>query len=54
MVLPPELCGRIGLNGEAILVGSFGRFEIWNPTRWTATKAAEAPTYQNLASQLGL
>ena len=54
MVLPVDFCGRIGLQSDAILVGAFGRFEVWNPARWEATKAVEAATYQNLASQLGL
>ncbi len=54
MVLPPDLCEKIGLKGEAVLVGTLGRFEIWSPERWEATKLAEAATYQNLAAQLGL
>lgn len=54
MVLPVELCNRIGLQGEAVLVGAFSRFEIWNPEQWAATKAAAAPTYQDVANQLGL
>ncbi len=60
MVLPPDFCTRIGLNGpkspkgEVILVGNYGRFEIWHPERWADTKEAEAPTFHNLANQLGL
>jgi len=54
MVLPPELCEKIGLKGEAVLVGTSERFEIWNPERWEATKVADAPNYNNIAAQLGL
>lgn len=54
MVLPLERCSEIGLQGEAVLVGAFSRFEIWNPERWAATKVATEPTYLNVASQLGL
>lgn len=54
MVLPPELSKQIGLDGEVVMVGSFSRFEIWNPEKWQATKAADASAYNNVASQLGL
>ena len=30
LVLPEELCRKIGLKGEVALVGGRGRFEIWN------------------------
>jgi len=54
MVLPPELCKQAGLEGEAVLVGTGGRFELWNTERWEARKQAEAADYENLAVQLGL
>ena len=54
MVLPVELCNRIGLQGEAVLVGAFSRFEIWNPEQWDATKVATDPNFLNVGSQLGL
>src|SRR5437762_2755605 len=34
LVLPEELCKRIGLKGEVALIGGRGRFEIWNLQRW--------------------
>jgi len=54
MVLPPDLCAKIGLKGEAMLVGVNRCFEIWNPDGWTDTKTVNTPIYQNVASQLGL
>src|SRR5882757_6449603 len=30
LVLPEEICKRLGLKGEIALVGGRGRFEIWN------------------------
>ncbi len=54
MVLPPDLCEKIGLKGDAVLVGFSTRFEIWNPQRWEATQTVGAPNYQNLAAQLGV
>ena len=33
LVLPEELCKRIGLKGEVALIGGRGRFEIWNLQR---------------------
>jgi MraZ protein len=35
LVLPEELCKKVGLKGEVALdVVSRGRFEIWNLPRW--------------------
>src|SRR4029453_9943868 len=33
LVLPEELCRKIGLKDEVALVGNRGRFEIWNLQR---------------------
>ncbi len=54
MVLPVELTRLIGLNGEAVLIGASNRFEIGNPEKWEAKKAAESLVYNNVASQLGM
>jgi len=54
MVLPPELSKQAEIEGEAVLVGTGGRFELWNTERWEARKQAEAADYENLAIQLGL
>ena len=54
LVLPEELCRKIGLKGEVALVGGRGRFEIWNVTRWKRAHEEETPTYQHVANVIGL
>jgi MraZ protein len=54
LVLPEELCKRIGLKGEVALVGGRGRFEIWNLQRWKRAHEEETPTYQHVANVIGL
>ena len=54
MVLPPEFCTKAGLQGEVMLVGSFGQFEIWNTERWIAEQSAVEAESQDLANELGL
>jgi MraZ protein len=54
LVLPEELCKRIGLKGEVVLVGGRGRFEIWNLQRRKKAHEEETPTYQHVANVIGL
>jgi MraZ protein len=54
LVLPEELCRKIDLKNEVALVGNRGRFEIWNLQRWKRTHEEQAPTYQHVASVIGL
>jgi MraZ protein len=54
LVLPEELCKKITLKGEVALVGSRGRFEIWNLQRWKRAHEEETPTYQHVANLIGL
>jgi MraZ protein len=54
LVLPEELCRRIGLKGEVALVGNRGRFEIWNLQRWKRVHEEETATYQHVANIIGL
>jgi len=54
LVLPEELCKRIGLKGEVVLVGGRGRFEIWNLQRRKKAHQEETPTYQHVANVIGL
>jgi MraZ protein len=54
LVLPEELCRKIGLKGEVALVGGRGRFEIWNVTQWKRAHEEETPTYQHVANVIGL
>ena len=54
LVLPEDLCRKIGLKGEVALVCGRGRFEIWNVTRWKRAHEEETPTYQHVANVIGL
>jgi MraZ protein len=54
LVLPEELCKKVGLKGEVALVGGRGRFEIWNLPRWKRAHDDETPTYQHVANVIGL
>jgi MraZ protein len=54
LVLPDELCRKIGLQGDVALVGGRGRFEIWNMQRWERAHEEEKATYQHVANMIGL
>lgn len=54
LVLPEELCRKIGLKDEVALVGNRGRFEIWNLQRWKRAHEEETATYQHVADVIGL
>ena len=54
LILPEELCRKIGLKGEVTLVGNGGRFEIWNLQRRKRAHEEETPTYQHVANVVGL
>jgi MraZ protein len=54
LVLPEELCKKVGLKGEVALVGGRGRFEIWNLQRWKKAHDDETATYQHVAGVIGL
>jgi MraZ protein len=54
LVLPDEVCKKIGLKGEVALVGGRGRFEIWNLARWRKAHEEETATYQHVANVIGL
>lgn len=54
LVVPDELCRKVGLKGEVALVGGRGRFEIWNLQRWKRAHEEETPTYQHVANVIGL
>ena len=54
LVLPEDLCHKVGLKGEVILVGGRGRFEIWNLQKRKKADAEETPTYQHVANVIGL
>jgi MraZ protein len=54
LVLPDDLCQKVGLKGEVALVGGDGRFEIWNLARWKKAHEEETSTYQHVANVIGL
>jgi transcriptional regulator MraZ len=54
LVLPEDLCKKVGLKNEVVLVGGRGRFEIWNLARWKQANTEETPTYQHVANVIGL
>ncbi len=54
LVLPEDLCRKVGLKDEVALVGGRGRFEIWNLQRWKHAHEEETPTYQHVAREIGL
>ena len=54
LVLPEDLCKKLGLKGEVALVGGRGRFEIWNLQGWKRAHDEETPTYQHVANVIGL
>jgi MraZ protein len=54
LLLPEELCKKLGLKGEVALVGGRGRFEIWNLARWKRAHEEETATYQHVANVIGL
>jgi MraZ protein len=54
MVLPDDQCKLLGLSGEVVLVGSYLRFEIWNPVTWKKTSEEDEPTYSYLLDRVGI
>jgi MraZ protein len=54
LVLPVDLCQKVGLKGEVVLVGGHGRFEIWNLQKRKRAHEEETPTYQHVANVIGL
>ena len=54
LVLPVDLCQKLGLKAEVVLVGGRGRFEIWNSQKRKRANEEETPTYQHVANVIGL
>lgn len=54
LLLPDDLCKKLELKGEVVLVGGRGRFEIWNLRRRQLAHTEERPTYQHVANMVGL
>jgi MraZ protein len=54
MVLPDDQCKQLGLKGEVVLVGSYSRFEIWNPSTWEKTAQEDDSTFTYLLDRVGI
>ncbi|MEP6822551.1 MAG: hypothetical protein ABI946_09400 [Chthoniobacterales bacterium] len=54
LVLPDVACQQLDLKGDVALVGGRGRFEIWNLEKWKLSRIDGTPTYQDVATALGL
>ena len=54
LLIPDDFCQLADLTAEAVLAGTFDRFEIWNPARWEAAKLGRAATYQQVADLIGI
>jgi MraZ protein len=54
LLLSDDQCRAAGLQGEVVLVGLVGRFEVWNPEAWTAHSKQQDTDYKEVASAAGL
>ncbi len=54
LVLPEPARKQLGLAEEAVLVGAFDTFELWNKARWEATQQSESTTFDRVAELAGL
>jgi MraZ protein len=54
MVLPEEQCKLLKLQREVVLVGSYTRFEIWNPDNWRKTTESDAPGFNHVLERAGI
>src|SRR6266576_3144700 len=53
LVLPEDLCKKVGLKREVVLVGGRGRFEDWNLQHRKRGHEEETPTDQHVANVIG-
>jgi MraZ protein len=54
LLLPDELCTKLNLHGEVILVGVHEGFEVWNKETWKSTQESEASIFERIAGIAGL
>lgn len=54
LLLPDEFCRQAELDSEIVLVGTYDRFEVWNPSRWERSRTNETGAFQHVASLIGL
>lgn len=53
IILPPGLREFGGLNGEALIIGSNNRIEVWNPKRYADLNAHLESNIQDVAERMG-
>ncbi len=54
LTVPEEVGRKLGLEGEAVLVGSHQIFELWSVNAWAATQQAENQIFERVADLVGL
>ncbi|MBV9492051.1 MAG: hypothetical protein JO069_20340 [Verrucomicrobia bacterium] len=54
MVIPEGQCNQLQLSGEVVLVGSYARFEVWNPEKWEKTCEEDDRTYRQVLAMTGI
>jgi MraZ protein len=54
IVLPEEHCRLLQFDTELVLIGNYGRFEIWKPESWKAAFEADSPTFKQVLGLIGL
>ncbi|MEM8954866.1 MAG: hypothetical protein AAGD22_12000 [Verrucomicrobiota bacterium] len=54
IVLPPELCGALGLKGEVVMAGTGRRIELASPEVWDEMCDQEKEAFVQGAHDLGL
>lgn len=54
LVLPEALRNGYGMQGEIMLIGAFGSFEVWNKQLWEETKREKKDSFQRIAAARGL
>ena len=54
LVLPSELCAKLGFRGEVVLAGGGARIEVWHPDRWDQNSSNEEDAFASIADRVGL
>lgn len=54
LTIPEEISRKVGLNGEAVLVGAHQTFELWSTDAWALTQQSEKSVFERVADLVGL
>lgn len=54
LLIPKKMCARLGLSGEAKLVGRGPYFEVWNPEAYAEAEARELSALKSLNDEFGV